>query len=128
MSQEKRKSPRRPVLDSFSMFIVIPRKGDYRLKIHDLNSLGLGFDYDIDGESLQDSPISVGESFDVQLYLNQTLYLPLSIKVARIETREAIRKVGAELTEKTGKNYKAFQSFIQMLDILAESAKLSQPK
>lgn len=124
MTKERRKSQRRPILDSFSFFIVIPKKGVHRLPIHDLSDQGLGFDFDIEGESYADFPLHPEEKLELQFYLNQSLYLPLSIKVARVETRGLIRRVGAEFIEKDSKSFKAFLAFIQMLDCVIEAGVL----
>ncbi|MBI3534708.1 MAG: PilZ domain-containing protein [Deltaproteobacteria bacterium] len=120
--KEKRGAPRRKILDTFSFFMVIPKKGIYKLPLHDLSEIGLGFDFDIEGESHSDFPLSIGEEFEINFYLNQTLYLPLSIRVARIELRGNIRRAGAELQDKNSKNYKAFSSFVHTLDLLADAA------
>lgn len=114
--KEKRKSPRKKVIQTFSLFIVIPKKGVHRLPIHDLSDSGLGFDFDIEGESSTDFPIKTGEEFDIHLYLNQTLFLPLKAKIVRIEMRGTIRRTGAELADTGAPGYKAFCSFVQMLE------------
>lgn len=123
--QERRRSRRRPILDTFSLFVVVPKKGVHRLQIHDVSDQGIGFDLDIDGESAADFPINAKENLDVQLYLNQSLYLNLKIQVARIEEGGAVRKIGAEFTERTSVSYKAFASFLQVLDLLSEAAQIS---
>lgn len=120
--QERRRSKRRPILDTFSLFIVVPKKGMHRLKIHDVSDQGIGFDLDIDGESLTDFPLKAKENLDVQLYLNQSLYLDLQVQVIRVEDSGAIRRVGAEFNERSGASYKAYASFLQMLDLLSETA------
>lgn len=122
---EKRKTPRRPILDSFSLFIVIPKKGMHRLKVYDVSEQGLGFDYDAEGEDVAEFPAAAGESLDVHFYLNQSLFLPLSLKITRIEQKDLVRRVGAELTDKNSKETRAFVSFVQMLDSVIETAQLA---
>jgi hypothetical protein len=122
---ERRRSKRRPILDTFSLFIVVPKKGPHRLQIHDVSDQGLGFDLDIEGESAADFPIKAKESLDVQLYFNQSLYINLQVQVARIEDGGSVRRVGAEFTDRTTAGHKAFASFLQMLDYLVEAAQIS---
>jgi len=122
----RRKAKRRPILDTFSLFVVVSTKNILRLKINDLSELGIGFNFDIEGEAEQ-APIKVGDLLDLQLYLNQSLHIPLQIKIARIEDAEKIRKIGAEYTDKTSKGYQALMAFLEMLDRLADAALIDAP-
>lgn len=122
--QERRRSKRRPILDSFSLFCVVPKKGVHRLTVHDLSDLGIGFDLDIEGENFDEFPIKLKEKLEIQLYLNQSLYLNLEGNVARLEDDKGIRRVGAELTDRSSQAYKAYVAFIQMLDLVADVAKV----
>ena len=123
--QERRRSKRRPILDTFSLFIVVPKKGVHRLQIHDLSDQGIGFDLDIDGEAASDFPVKAKENLDVQLYLNQSLYLDLKLQVARIEEGGAVRRVGAEFTDRSSPSFKALAAFLQMLDLLSEAGQIN---
>jgi hypothetical protein len=125
--KERRKFKRRPILATFSMAVVIPKKGGHRLAVHDVSDQGLGFDFDIEGESHQDFPLKSGESLDVELYLNQTLFIPLQVKVMRLTQEAGVRKVGAELTEKNSPQHKALVAFLSMLDQVTEVAQVAQP-
>jgi hypothetical protein len=122
---ERRNARRRPLLDSFSFFVVVPRKGVHRLRIHDVSDLGMLFDLDMEGESQLDFPIAKGESFDVQFYLNQSLYLPLTVQVARIEQVDSVRRIGTEISDKKSKSYQAFLSFLTMLDTIVDEVRLT---
>lgn len=122
---ERRKTRRRPVLESFSLFVVVPKKGPLRLKVHDLSDGGMRFDVDAEGESPTDFQIREGENIDVQLYLNQTLFLPLRLRVVRVESAGAVRRLGAEFAEKSSPGYRAFLAFVQMLDGILDEARLS---
>lgn len=124
-ADERRRSRRRPILDTFSLFVVVPKKGVHRLQVHDLSDLGIGFDLDIDGESFDEFPINPKEKLTVQLYLNQSLYLNLDVQVMRIEDSSGVRRVGAEFTDRTSPSHKAFAAFLQMLDLLSETAQIS---
>lgn len=122
--QEKRRSKRRPILQTFSLFAVVPRKGDHRLHVHDLSDQGIGFDLDIDGESPADFPVQSQEKLELQLYLNQSLSLSLEVEVKRIEDAGGVRRVGAEFIRINSPSYKAYASFLQMLDLLGEAAQI----
>ena len=122
---ERRRVHRRPVLDSFSMFVVVPKKGPYRLRVHDISNLGIGFDIDVDGEP-EVLAIAKGEEIDVHFYLNQSLYLPLKVTVARIEKAGLIRRIGAEVAENDSPGHKALQAFVQMLDAVILAGKFGE--
>ena len=121
---ERRRAPRRPILDSFSLFVAVPKKGGAKLPVHDISELGMGFDLDLEGEGT-DIPVKMGETFEVQFYLNQTLYLPLQVRVARIEEKNGIRRVGAEFPDQNTPYNRALNSFIGMIDSISEVARLS---
>ncbi len=125
---ERRQARRRPIVDSFGMFVVVPSKGVHRLPVHDVSEIGIGFDLDIDGEQASDFPAQRGQKIDIQLYLNQSLYLPLKVSVARVESQEAgCRRIGAQFekaSEANGKGYPAYRAFVDMIDALLEFAEV----
>lgn len=128
---DRRRTRRRPIIETFSMFCVVPKKGPYRLAIHDVSDQGIGFDLDMDGEDTQAFALKLGEQLEVHLYLNQSLYLPLSVKVARIEVRNGqdsaqgkVRRIGAELDSKDPV-HAGFAAFLKMLDAIADVAKFA---
>lgn len=113
------------ILDTFSLYAVVPAKGPMRLKVHDISDLGIGFDLDVAEENgSQNFPLKLGASFDIQLYLNQSLYLPLTVQARRITDRDGIRKIGAEFQGQGSKAYIALISFLDMLDAVSEAADL----
>jgi hypothetical protein len=122
---ERRKSKRRPILETFSLFAVVPKKGMHRLLVHDVSEGGLGFDLDIDGENFDEFPVKAGEKLEVHLYLNQSLYLPLSVQIARLEDTKSIRRLGTELVDPSSPQSKAFASFLQMLDVIADVGEIA---
>lgn len=113
---ERRRSERRPVLETFALSVVVPGKGGHRLTVHDLSAHGLSFDFDLEGEDTEAAPLKSGERVDLRLYLNQSLYLPLAVKVARIRARKGVREIGAEFLRKESEGYQAFASFLAMID------------
>ena len=123
---ERRRAVRRPVLETFSLFVVLPKKGHLRLPIHDVSDLGLSFDLDTEGEAPELFPIALGEKFDIHFYLNQRLYLPLAVTVRRVEEKGTVRSVGVELLDKITNEYKAFQSFLHMFDAIIETARFNE--
>ena len=125
---ERRRSRRQPILDSFSLFVVVPRKGIHRLPIHDLSAEGIGFDLDTEGESPSDFPVKQGETLEIRLYLNQSLFLTMEAKVMRSQEKNLIRRIGAEFTNRSGKNFKAFQSFLKMLEDIHDAAQIDPSK
>lgn len=120
---ERRRTRRRPILDTFSVFCVVPKKGVHRLRIYDVSDHGIGFDLDTEGEEAQEFSIKNGEALDIHFYLNQSLYLPLSVQVARIEDRNQVRRIGAEFNQKD-KGYQAIAAFLKMLDAIVDVAQI----
>lgn len=118
---ERRKAIRRPILSTFSVFIAIPKKGLHRLQVHDMSELGIGFDLDVEGEELSAFPVKEGDPIEFRLYLNNTLFLPLTVQVKRVEEYHAKRRVGAEFQKQSSTGYKAFLSFLKMIDEIANT-------
>ncbi len=123
---ERRKARRRPVLDSFSLFLAIPKKGPHRLQILDISEQGIGFALDADGEAEADFPVKTGETLEIHLYMNQSLYLPLHVQVARIERKSAGRLVGTQFSDQNSKPFHAFQGFLKLLDDLIEVGQIAK--
>lgn len=121
---EKRKVKRRTILDSFSFFVVVPKKGIHRLKVEDLSELGLGFCIDESGEAHSEFPVKTGDELEVNLYFNQSLFLPLRAKVVRVDERNAVRRIGAELSDRGSAPQKALTHFMGFLDQLIDAAQL----
>ncbi|MCM2324734.1 MAG: PilZ domain-containing protein [Oligoflexia bacterium] len=122
---ERRRSRRRTVLSTFSLFVVIPKKGFHRLSIRDVSDQGIGFELDVEGESPQDFPVSTGEELSLNFYLNQSLYLQLKGKVVRLESLPSgLRTLGVEFVDPAAPGMKAYRSFLQMLDEIIDSAKI----
>lgn len=119
---EKRGAPRRSIVDSFSLFIVVPSRGLHRLPIHDISESGIGFTIDVDGEDVNARPHNVGDLLDIRIYLNQSLYFPTQVKVARAEKKGSVRRIGAEFTDTKSKSYRGIKSFIEMIDRIADIA------
>lgn len=117
---DRRGSRRRPILESFSFFVVVPKKGFHRLRVVDLSDTGVGFDYDIIGEMKEAFPVSPGETFDLQFYLNQTLFIPLHVKVMRIDDSKVIRRVGAEFTSSGTPEHAGLAAILDMIDKVSE--------
>jgi hypothetical protein len=101
------------------MFAVVPKKGDYRLPVHDVSADGLAINLDNE-EDAASLPIGAGETLHLQLYVNQTLHMPLVVKVVRVDNHETIRRIGAEIVEKGTPGHVALQAFCTFLDRLGE--------
>ncbi len=117
---DRRGSRRRPILESFSFFVVVPKKGFHRLRVVDLSDTGVGFDYDIVGEMKEAFPVTSGETFELQFYLNQTLFFPMNVKVARIDDSKVLRRIGAEFTATGTPEHHGLLAVLDMIDKVAE--------
>jgi len=122
---ERRRSKRHPILQSFSFFVVVPKKGVFRLPVHDLSGVGLGFDYDMEGEEPDEFPLEKGEILEVQFYLNQSLFIPLQVKVVRILKEGNVRRVGAEIQDRDKKTSKALEALTDVIDQIADIAQIA---
>jgi hypothetical protein len=117
---DRRGSRRRPILESFSFFVVVPKKGMHRLRVVDLSDTGVGFDYDIIGEMKEAFPVAPGEVFELQFYLNQTLFFPMNVKVARIDDSKVLRRIGAEFTATGTPEHDGLLAVMDMIDKVSE--------
>jgi hypothetical protein len=119
---ERRKAKRRMILETFSLFVVIPKKGDLRLPLLDLSELGVGFEVDLEDDDALVN-LRTDEQMELHLYLNQSLYLPLKVAVKRLILKGKRRHVGAEFVQQGGTSHNAVVAFLQMLDILSDGQK-----
>lgn len=119
MSKERRRSNRQNILDSFNLFVSIPKKGGHRLRVQDLSLHGVGFDLDTEGEIEQDFPVKEGEILEIQLFLNRSLNIPLTVEVKRLMNQGGVRFVGTEVKKETNKAYEAFQTFVNLVKALS---------
>ena len=124
--EERRRDRRRPILATFALFCVIPKKGIHRLQVNNISENGIGFDLDIDGESPEDFKINIGETLALRFYVNLSLYILLSVKLNRIDLTETGRRIGAELLDTESASYQAFRSFISMLDLIADTLQVDE--
>ena len=118
--RERRGARRRPIMESFSFFVVVPKKGFHKLRVVDISDSGVGFDYDILGEAPDAFPVKIGEEFDLQFYLNQSLYIPMKVKVMRVDDSKVIRRIGAEFINSGSPEHQGLISLITMIDQLSE--------
>jgi hypothetical protein len=125
---ERRRGKRRPILESFSLFIVVPRKGVHRLAVRDLSEVGMGFDLDTEGESATDFPLKAGDPVEVRFYLNQSLFLPLTLEIARVEEKGGVRRVGAAFNNPKDLGYQGYLSFLKMLDGILDLVQFDTPQ
>jgi hypothetical protein len=117
--KEKRKASRIQVIDSFSVFLVIPELGPYKNKISDLSEIGIGFE----SENIH-TDLEPEKELSVQLYLNQTLYLPLKLKIARTIKKEDLIIYGAEFMGGEKKSLEALKHFTNVLNCLEGIAEI----
>lgn len=124
--REKRKGKRHAVLETFSLFVVIPGKGDALLSIKDISQNGLSFFLSSGGEDLTlgGFQVEASEEFKISLYLNRSLFLPLSAKVKRVENTKQGICVGVEFLTVQGPAMEAYSAFFSMLELLAEGSSI----
>lgn len=116
---ERRKERRTDVLETFSVFLVIPAKGDHKIYLRDVSAGGLGF-----YAEATDAFVS-GETVAAFFHINPALKLPLTLKIVHALKEEnengLVRiKIGCEFGDTSSKGYKAYTTFIDLLDQLSE--------
>lgn len=116
---EKRKNKRRSILEHFSFFVCVPKLGATKLKVSDISETGIGFQIDTLGEfKLKENTES-----EVRFYLNQTLYLPLKIKVVRQFEENEVQHLGGLFLDTENQAHHAFLSLVHMIDKIETEAR-----
>lgn len=110
---ERRKHARKEVLETFHVFLVIPKYGLRRLHLRDVSEGGVSFAAE-PGDNFPQ-----GTQIDCLFYINPSLKLPLSIRVAHVTNDESSKRVGCEFADTSSKAYKSFVKFLGLLDELA---------
>ncbi|MBI3555331.1 MAG: PilZ domain-containing protein [Deltaproteobacteria bacterium] len=107
---ERRRSVRKDVLETFNVFVVFPKKGLRKLYLKDVSAGGIGV------LTEAGDVFSHGDAVRCDFYINPTLKLPLSLKVAHV----AEGMTGFEFDDTSTKAYGAFLAFMELLGQLAE--------
>jgi len=114
---ERRKSRRRKILEHFSFYIQLPKLGPARHRVNDLSEFGIGFNVETIGGTFT---LKADEKTDLNFYLNQSLFLPLKIQVARQVPEGETQLVGAVFLDTKSNQYQTFLSMVKFLDQLSE--------
>jgi hypothetical protein len=116
-SPERRKSKRREILENFSFYIQVPKLGPARHRVNNLSEFGVGFIVESLGGIFT---LKIDEIVDLNLYLNQSLYLPLKIQVTRQIDQVETQQVGAVFLDTKSNEYQTYLSLVKFLDQLSE--------
>ncbi len=119
---ERRRAKRIPILESFSVAAVLPGRGDLRLPLEDISEVGIGIRI---SQDLMEHPglvLTAGTQIDVQLYLNQSLFLPLKVRVVRSSQKNDEMHVGMDFIAGRADAITAVSHFVKMVDILSQIA------
>lgn len=116
MNNERRKNSRRAILDHFSFYVSIPKLGGSRLKVLDVSEMGIGFHVSTLGEF----KLNPDEICELHFYVNQSLFLPLMIQVARQIDENQLQKIGAVFLDTTTPQHQAFLTLVKLLDQLVD--------
>ncbi len=116
MNNERRQNSRRAILDHFSFYVSIPKLGGTRLKVMDVSEMGIGFHVSTLGEFR----LNPDEICELHFYVNQSLFLPLKIQVARQIDENQLQKIGAVFLDTTTPQHQAFLTLVKLLDQLVD--------
>lgn len=116
---ERRKHRRHQILEGFSFFVVVPQKGFLKLKLEDISMQGIGFHLTFPGETIAEkSDVKIGDSIEVLLYVNRSLSIPISVKVARVEQTKEMLKIGGQVHHAQTETERAYLALIEFLGAL----------
>lgn len=116
--EERRKSKRILVQESFSLYVVIPKKmGMARIYMRDISRTGLCFHTEMEEE------FSLGQILDIRLYTNPVFYLPLKAKVLRVAAGE----IGLEYSEPNSQSVFAIVKLLEFFEAAADAGEQLQP-
>lgn len=107
---ERRRSERKEVLETFHVFLVVPKMGMRKIYLKDVSTGGMGIQVE------PGDRFTPGDVLPCEFYINPSLKLPLSLRVAHVLDE----KVGCEFSDTSSRSYKAYAAFVNMLDQLAE--------
>lgn len=107
---ERRRTPRKDVLETFHVFLAIRKKGLRKIYIRDVSEGGIGLLVE------PEDGFKAGETLEADFYINPSLKLPLKIRVAHLLDGKA----GCEFVETSTTAFKAYKSFLALLDQLTE--------
>ncbi len=114
---ERRKAKRILVEESFSLYIVIPKKmGMARIYMRDISKTGLCLRTEVDMD------FSVGQVLDIRLYTNPIFYLPLKAKVLRVHNGE----LGLEYIDADSKSVGAITKLLEFFEVAADAGEQTQ--
>ncbi len=124
--QDRRQAKRRPVLESFSVFISLPKVAPVRLKVIDVSEMGMGFEIASAQKSAIDRVLQSGEKVEILFHMNPSFSLHLNLKVVRVEDQKNdLWVVGCQFSsspKERGEGFDAFIAFVHLVDQLARSA------
>lgn len=115
--EERRRAKRIAVQESFSFFLVIPKKlGMSRIYMRDISTNGISF------WSEQVDQFAQGNELQVRLYTSPALYLPIAVTVVRVKPNE----VAVEFKDLQSDAVRALSKFLDFLDLSEKAAVFEQ--
>lgn len=111
---ERRKHARRDVLETFHVFLVIPKVGPQKIYLRDLSEGGMAL------VAEAEDPLKLQDVVSCFLHINPNLKLPLSFKVTHVKVdADGTKRLGCEFDDTSSKAYKAYVKFLDLLDELS---------
>lgn len=115
---ERRRYRRRIVLDSFHVFLTVPKNGENKIYLKDISENGFAF------ESDKRNSFSLSQTLECAFYINAGLSVPLKVRVAHIRPLENGSKLtGVEVLPNQDKSHQALIIFVKLLDQLTKLEK-----
>ena len=111
---ERRQYERKDVADTFQLFLVIGGQGQQKVYLRDVSEGGIGFVVE------NANAMKAGDKFEADFYVNPSLKIPLSFRVAHVTNSKEFQRIGCEFRNKTSKAYRVYLEFVELLDSLVE--------
>lgn len=122
ISSERRKVRRTLLTEFITAFALIPRKGLFKITLHDISENGLAFDIEDNA-----GHFNIGDEVSMRVYLNHQTYFPFVVKVSnyRAVPDEKVFRHGVNFVKGTI-NDEALHHFVKFIETVSASLKTDQ--
>lgn len=122
--KERRRAKRLPILETFSLFCSVPKLGPVRQSVSDVSELGMGI---VVSDDVPAEGLDADKVFEVQMFLNPSLSIPLKARVVRTVRIDGIgTQVGLEFVDRKSPGFRAVSAFLKMLDEIGAAVSIGK--
>jgi len=110
---ENRDYQRNELVEIVGAYLILPSKGEGKIKIKDINESGLAFYCKPGGTCTE------GDSIQVYFHITEKIKLPLSLKIVYSEKDSHGIRIGCEVSEAVTPAVTAFKDFARFINSLS---------